>query len=123
MEEIWSPEQKTHILKRIRECFANDKIEWIAHNLSFDHKYVLTKEMDIAGKVHDTMLLQQLLDENAHDLKGLKALAAVHTDMGKYDDVLDEFIQELKTSKSKALTEQKRRVKKLIKIKWNKITA
>ena len=115
-KEIWTTKQTSYIMQKLKEAFGNKNISWIAHNISFDHKYLLSYNIDIAGNMYDTMLLQQLLDENAMDLKGLKALAATYTDMGRYDDPLDDFKQNLKAGKSKELTEAKFEKRKQIKM-------
>jgi len=115
-EAIWTDEEFAIILQQLKSIFAKPNIEWIAHNMSFDHKYTMQHIGDIAGTLHDTMLLQHLLDENAKDLKGLKALANVYTTMGKYDDPLDEFKHNLKLQKSKKLTNAKKENKAKIKM-------
>jgi len=113
---LWTSEQYKYILDNLKETFGNKDISWIAHNISFDHKYLLAYDIDIAGDIYDTMLLQQLLDENALDLKGLKALAAAYTDMGRYDDPLDEFKHDLRTAKSKKLTEDRTEYRRKLKL-------
>lgn len=66
----------------------------VFHNMKFDYKmikYHLGIDFD-RSKVHDTMLMHYLLDENA--AHGLKALALKYTDFGDYDSELEEFKKE-----------------------------
>lgn len=63
----------------------------VFHNMKFDFKmikYHLDIDFD-RSRVHDTMLLHYVLDEN--DSHGLKPLALKYTDYGDYDSELDDF--------------------------------
>lgn len=68
-----------------------NKFEIVFHNLKFDHKMInyhlsLTFNRD---KVHDTMVMHYVLDENGSH--GLKDLALKYTNYGDYDAALDQF--------------------------------
>lgn len=66
----------------------------IFHNMKFDYK-MIKYHLDVdfpRDRVHDTMLMHYVLDEN--DTHGLKALALKYTDYGDYDQPLDEFKKE-----------------------------
>lgn len=68
-----------------------DKFEIVFHNMKFDFKmikYHLGLDFNRA-RVHDTMLMHYVLDENA--MHGLKPLALKYTDYGDYDVGLDDF--------------------------------
>ena len=68
-----------------------DKYHVVFHNMKFDIKmieYHLGLKFD-RSRVHDTMLLHYVLDEN--DSHGLKPLALKYTDYGDYDSDLDTF--------------------------------
>jgi DNA polymerase I-like protein with 3'-5' exonuclease and polymerase domains len=68
-----------------------DKFFTIFHNMKFDYK-MLNYHLGIKfprDKVHDTMVMHYVLDEN--DSHSLKQLALKYTDYGAYDDALDEF--------------------------------
>jgi DNA polymerase I-like protein with 3'-5' exonuclease and polymerase domains len=63
----------------------------VFHNMKFDYKminYHFGLEFNRA-KVHDTMVMHYVLDEN--DGHGLKPLALKYTDYGDYDTPLDDF--------------------------------
>lgn len=65
--------------------------ESVFHNMKFDYKmikYHLGIDFD-RTRVHDTMVMHYVLDEN--DSHGLKQLALKYTDYGNYDAELDEF--------------------------------
>jgi DNA polymerase I-like protein with 3'-5' exonuclease and polymerase domains len=71
-----------------------DKFVTIFHNMKFDFKmigYHLGIKFD-HKRVHDTMVMHYVLDEN--DTHGLKQLALKYTNYGDYDAELDEFKRE-----------------------------
>jgi len=77
------------LLKQIAKNFVT-----VFHNMKFDFKmikYHLGIDFD-RTRVHDTMLLHYVLDEN--DSHGLKPLALKYTDYGDYDTELDTFKKE-----------------------------
>lgn len=68
-----------------------DNNEAVFHNMKFDFK-MIAYHLDIKftrSRVHDTMLMHYVLDEN--DSHGLKPLALKYTDFGDYDSELDDF--------------------------------
>lgn len=70
----------------------------VFHNMKFDFK-MIKYHLGIdfpRDKVHDTMVMHYVLDEN--DSHGLKPLALKYTDYGDYDTPLDEFKREYCTS-------------------------
>ena len=73
----------------LRQIIAKYPI--VFHNMKFDYKmikYHLGLDFD-RSKVHDTMVMHYVLDEN--DSHGLKQLALKYTDYGDYDAELDQF--------------------------------
>jgi DNA polymerase I-like protein with 3'-5' exonuclease and polymerase domains len=74
------------LLQKIADTFVT-----VFHNMKFDFKmikYHLGIDFD-RDRVHDTMLMHYVLDEN--DSHGLKPLALKYTDYGDYDSELDDF--------------------------------
>lgn len=118
--EIWTAAEKEEIIHSLKDLFANPDIEWIAHNISFDEKFLMQQDIHIAGPIHDTMLLSALIDENAKDLKGLKPLAELYTDLGDYDAELEEYVKDSKVAKAQELHARKKKIRAEIK-KINKI--
>ena len=79
-------EECMDMLRKIASDFIT-----VFHNMKFDFKmikYHLDIDFD-RTRVHDTMLLHYVLDEN--DSHGLKPLALKYTDYGDYDSELDDF--------------------------------
>jgi DNA polymerase I-like protein with 3'-5' exonuclease and polymerase domains len=73
----------------LRKIF--DKYEVVFHNMKFDFK-MLRYHMKFdfnRNRVHDTMVMHYILDEN--DSHGLKQLALKYTNFGDYDLELDAF--------------------------------
>lgn len=71
-----------------------DNNEAVFHNMKFDFK-MITYHLGIKfnrSRVHDTMLMHYVLDEN--DSHGLKPLALKYTDFGDYDSALDDYKKE-----------------------------
>lgn len=82
-------EECISMLKEIAKRFVT-----VFHNMKFDFKmikYHLDIDFD-RTRVHDTMLMHYVLDEN--DSHGLKPLALKYTDYGDYDSALDDFKKE-----------------------------
>jgi DNA polymerase I-like protein with 3'-5' exonuclease and polymerase domains len=82
-------EECLELLRKIADSFYT-----VFHNMKFDFKmikYHLDIDFD-RKRVHDTMLLHYVLDEN--DSHGLKPLALKYTDYGDYDTELDNFKKE-----------------------------
>jgi len=71
-----------------------DTKDTVLHNAKFDMKF-LEFHFDIEfdhreGHIHDTMILHYLLDER-QGTHGLKSLAIKYTDLGAYEEALDEW--------------------------------
>jgi len=114
-EAIWTEEELSEIHTELKNIYADPTITWVAQNISFDMKFLKTAGIEIVGPIEDTMLLQTLCDENAKDLKGLKAMAEFYTDMGNYDEPLEEYKTQLKIKKRKELQGKQKVVRDRIK--------
>lgn len=112
---IWPEQDYNEIITSLQNLFANPNIEWCAQNISFDAKFMKTYNMEIVGPIHDTMILQTLCDENAVDLKGLKDMAKLYTDMGDYSEPLEKFKTGLKIEKRKVIQTERKEIKGRIK--------
>ena len=115
-EEIWTADQLAYIKSELQKLFANPAIEWIGHNISFDMKFFKAYGIDIEGPIHDTMLLSTLIDENARDLKGLKPLAQLHTDLGNYNAELENIVGQLGADNAKEIIAHKKTLTTSIKM-------
>jgi DNA polymerase-1 len=110
-QTIWTSEQYQYIVKKLREIFALPTINWIGHNISFDHKFIKKLGVEIEGELNDTMLLQTLVDENNKELKKLKALANLYTDMGRYDADVEKYKEQLSSEITKEWSARKKEIK------------
>lgn len=116
-EEFWEPNEYSQIITQLKEVFGDPNIEWIAHNISFDAKFLKSYNLIINGPIHDTMILSTLLDENAPE-KGLKPLADLYTDLGKYDKEIEDYVSDMKRRKREELFN----IKKVVKDEIKKLT-
>jgi DNA polymerase I-like protein with 3'-5' exonuclease and polymerase domains len=97
----YKPKQGRYILTDCLDDVCIDLLQKIAntfetifHNMKFDFK-MLKYHLGIdfpRDRIHDTMCMHYVLDEN--DSHGLKPLALKYTDYGDYDTPLDEFKRE-----------------------------
>lgn len=82
-------EECIKLLQKIADTFIT-----VFHNMKFDYK-MLAYHLGVKfnrDRVHDTMVMHYVLDEN--DSHSLKSLALKYTDYGDYDAGLDEFKKE-----------------------------
>lgn len=97
----YAPKQGRYILTdclddvclSLLQKIANE-YETVFHNMKFDYK-MIKYHLGIdfpRERVHDTMCMHYVLDEN--DSHGLKPLALKYTDYGNYDAALDDFKKE-----------------------------
>ncbi|WAB25010.1 DNA polymerase family A [Lysinibacillus phage vB_LfM_LysYB1] len=78
------------LLKRLLE--HNKRIKKVAHNGKFDMKWLLAKYgIDVSNFAFDPMLAHYVAVTEERGGHGLKELAWEHTDMGGYDNALDEY--------------------------------
>jgi DNA polymerase-1 len=77
--------------KALQSLFADESIEKIAHNVHFDQHVLANIGIKIRGKLHDTVIVAKLADENRHSFK-LRDLAA-ETEQGiiKYELMVDNY--------------------------------
>jgi DNA polymerase I-like protein with 3'-5' exonuclease and polymerase domains len=97
----YKPDHGRYILTDCMDDVCMDLLQKIAntfytifHNMKFDYK-MIKYHLGIdfpRDRVHDTMCMHYVLDEN--DSHGLKQLALKYTDYGDYDAPLDEFKKE-----------------------------
>lgn len=84
------------VIKRLKTFLENPKIKKIAHNGKFDIKWLdASLDIKVANFCFDTMLAHYLCESEEQGTQGLKGLAWEFTDMGGYDNALDEFKQTL----------------------------
>lgn len=102
---VWSEEPNITKAQadKVRAILRDRKKIKILHNVGFDRKYLTVHGFPVEWPFIDTMLMNTVLDNTEN---GLKELTWVHTDMGGYEQELDEAIQARKAEMRK----EKRRV-------------
>jgi len=82
-----------------KEVLDNPNVDIFLHNAKFDMKFFTYHfhwqfaKAFREHRLHDTMLLHYVLDERS-GTHGLKSLTIKYTDMGNYDEALDDFKKE-----------------------------
>ncbi len=102
------PDELDRIFNRLMAIFTDNTIIKVAHNAKFDNKFLRTYMFGTQVRLPqaDPMLMHFLLDENSeHDLK---TLAYKFTDMGGYDDEIDNWFKNWKVDEKKKLFKMKR---------------
>jgi uracil-DNA glycosylase family 4 len=88
---FWSSSEQADIWDDLRRIFKDSKAIKIAHNGSFDVKFLLNKGVDVPYLEFDTIVAHHLLDEEAEH--GLKSLAWIYTNEGGYEGELAQFLK------------------------------
>ena len=79
------------IVKNLRVLLERDDLEFIAHNGKFDLKWLRAwLDIHITTMKWDTMLMHYIAVTEEKGTHNLKDLAWLETDMGGYDDALDD---------------------------------
>lgn len=89
-----SDEDYNFIYSRIKSILENSSLKKIGHNGKFDILHLRSFGINVKGYYFDTMLMHFALDENSSH--GLKELSWSYTDMGGYDDELEEIRNKIK---------------------------
>lgn len=85
-------EKVVDLIKRLLE---NKRIKKMGHNGKFDMKWLMYQYgIDVANYKFDPMIAHYIAVSEERKGHGLKDLAWEHTDMGGYDNELDEYKQE-----------------------------
>lgn len=81
-----------YVKYKLESVLSNPNIQKIGHNIKYDIKVVEgLLDIIVINTTFDTMLAHFLINpDSKHDLK---TLADMFTDMGKYDDALEEYIK------------------------------
>lgn len=91
-EFTWPGMALDRVKAAIKKLLESRKSKKVAHNGKFDMKWLLAKYgIDVANFVFDPLLAHYVAVSEEQGGHGLKALAWEHTDMGGYDNELDEY--------------------------------
>lgn len=88
----WPKETLDKIIELLRNLFANKRTKKVAHNGKFDMKWLKAiYGIEVENFAFDPMLAHYIAVSEERGGHGLKELAWEHTDMGGYDNALDEY--------------------------------
>lgn len=80
-------------LKLLAPLFLDPTIEWVAHNTKYDMHMIHNCGLKIAGKLHDTVVLTKLVDENRMSFELKKLAARVERGITKFESMVDTYKQ------------------------------
>ena len=103
LEEIWTPEEYEEIRAGLKKALMNPTSKKIAHNGKYDTQHLFASGFPVQNFYADTMLMHYLLDENS--LHGLKSLAWTYTDLGGYEDELNQVRKKIAKEKGRKVKE------------------
>lgn len=89
-EENWTLRGDPETLHELWPIFEDESIEKVAHNIKFDMHMLANICITVKGRLHDTLVLAKLINENRKTFV-LKALAAEHDGIVKYEDMVDYY--------------------------------
>ena len=89
-------DERETVVEKLKTLLENSKIKKCAHNGKFDIEWLShCLDINVANFCFDTMLAHYLAVSEEQGTQGLKALAWEFTDMGGYDNELDEYRNKL----------------------------
>ena len=79
------------IINDLKELFQNKDHSTVWHNFKFDGHFLNKEGIVVSGIVHDTILMQAIIDENS--LKALKNIAVreIHPEADKWEKIVAEW--------------------------------
>ena len=85
-------------MKKLAPLLEDPTIEKIAHNTKFDMHQLANAGMKLVGKLHDTVVLAKLIDENRHSYQLRDIAARLHRGITKFEYMVDSYKQLNKVS-------------------------
>jgi DNA polymerase-1 len=89
LEPIWTEDENKAIYAKLKSIMEDSQYRKIAQNGKFDNQHLFSNKIKLQGFYGDTLLAHYCVNEN--ESHGLKALAWVYTDVGGYDNKLEEL--------------------------------
>lgn len=89
-EENWTVRGDEETLRRLGPIFEDPTTEKVAHNIKFDMHMLENIGIQVAGRLHDTLVLAKIVNENRKTFT-LKEVAAEHGGIVKYEDTVDYY--------------------------------
>ena len=89
-EENWTLRGDPETLRRLAPLFECVDVEKVAHNIKFDMHMLENIGITVAGRLHDTLVLAKIVNENRKTF-ALKEVAAEHGGIVRYEDTVDYY--------------------------------
>lgn len=89
-EENWTLRGDVETLSQLKPLFEDSSIEKVAHNIKFDMHMLENIGINIAGRLHDTLVLAKIINENRKSF-ALRSVAEEHGGIIKYEDTVDHY--------------------------------
>lgn len=77
--------------KKLAPLFEDPTIEFVMHNAKFDMHMLANIGMRIIGKIHDTVVLSKLANENRHSFKLIDLAARTRGGIVKFEYMVDNY--------------------------------
>ena len=84
--------------KKLAPLLEDQTIEKIAHNTKFDMHMTSNAGLKIVGKLHDTVVLAKIIDENRHSYQLRDIAAGLNGGITKFEYMVDAYKQMAKVS-------------------------
>lgn len=91
---------------KLAPLFEDPTIEKIAHNTKFDMHMFANAGMKIVGKLHDTVVLAKIVDENRRSYQLRDIAAGLHGGVTKFEYMVDAYKQLNKVSDYRQIPRQ-----------------
>ena len=85
-------------MHKLAPLLEDPTIEKIAHNTKFDMHMIANAGMKIIGKLHDTVVLAKIIDENRHSYQLRDIAARLPGGVTKFEYMVDAYKQMNKVS-------------------------
>lgn len=85
-------------MRKLAPLLEDPTVEKIAHNTKFDMHMLANAGMKIVGKLHDTVVLAKLIDENRHSYQLRDIAAGLNGGVTKFEYMVDNYKQMNKVS-------------------------
>lgn len=85
-------------LRKLAPLLEDPTVEKIAHNTKFDMHMLANAGVRLVGKLHDTVVLAKIIDENRHSYQLRDIAARLHGGVTKFEYMVDAYKQMAKVS-------------------------
>lgn len=85
-------------LKKLAPLLEDPTVEKIAHNTKFDMHMCANAGVKLVGRLHDTVVLAKIIDENRHSYQLRDIAARLHGGITKFEYMVDNYKQMNKVS-------------------------